>query len=121
VGVDRRARPGDAVPPARGRVPRSGRAGDVRIAGERMQHHDDVVASRGQLAPALDGDADVVEHHTAFQLECTDVDDRGLTLGGQDGVREYALFGDGHVRLTQNAATAWGSGCPTAPAAAKPR
>ena len=36
--------PDRAVPPARRRVPRPGRPGDVAVAGQRVQHQHDVVA-----------------------------------------------------------------------------
>ena len=83
VGVDRGARAGDAVPPARGRVVGAGRAGDMRVARQRVQHDDDVVALRRQLAPPLHGDRHVVEHDTGLQRQGADVDDADLAFGGQ--------------------------------------
>ena len=64
-------------------MPGAGGPGDVSVAGQCMQHDDDVVAGRRQLAPPLHGDADIIDHHTAFQRQRADIDDADFTLGGQ--------------------------------------
>ena len=93
-------------------MPWSGRSGDVRITGERVQHHHYVVPRRRQLAPALDGDTDVVDHRTAFGRQRTDVDIADLAFSGQ---RLGGHVGDRHVicplsfRSPQQAATDCGS------------
>ena len=58
-------------------------AGDVRVAGQRVQHHHHVVPVGGQLAPPLYGDGHVVDDGAALERQRTDVDDRDLALGGQ--------------------------------------
>ncbi len=70
--------PGPATPShqPRRRMVGTGRAGDVRIAGQCVQHHDDVVAFGVQLAPALHRDRYIVEDRTAFQRQGADLDDR---------------------------------------------
>src|SRR6516225_10389471 len=83
-------------------MPRTGRPGDVRIAGERMQHHHHVVTRRRQLTPALNRDTDIVNHRTAFGDQRADVDKADLAFGGQ---RLGGDVGDRHVRTPQNAAT----------------
>ena len=69
--------PGPAIPspPTRG--------GDVRVTGERVQHHHHVVAGGRQLAPSLHRDRDVVELGAVLEGQRADVDDADLTLGGQ--------------------------------------
>ena len=85
------------------------RAGDVRIAGECVQHHDDVVAFAVQLAPALHRDRYIVEDHTAFQRQGADVDDPELTFCGQSRhVAQYVE--DGHRAASHRRDTLAGTG-----------
>ncbi len=69
VGVDRSAGPDHPVPPAWGGMTRPSGPGDVRIPGQGVQHHDDVVALGRQLAPALHRDVDVVQYRAALQRQ----------------------------------------------------
>ena len=62
---------------------RPGGSGDVRISGQRVQYHHDVVAGWRQFAPPLHGDVDVVYDHTAFQRQRTDVDYADFAFGGE--------------------------------------
>jgi hypothetical protein len=45
VGVQRAAGPDELPPPTGGGVPRAGRADDVAVSGQRMQHQNGVVAA----------------------------------------------------------------------------
>ena len=116
VGVDDRSGAYDALPPAVGfdsadegrRHIRGGHpAGDMRVAGERMQNQDGVIASLIESTPGFVADGDLRQSNTGFKLKVADGQLTQVTLrlrvfgavAGHGNRRGHGLngtgFGDG--------------------------